>query len=184
MQDFHDVRARVAGGGKGEPRGSAGRHRRDEAGELVVVEQHPAALQLAPADTLDFDRDECADRPAVRGEPRRHVEPEGGLGQQPIALLHDDVVQKPEVFRRDEGRGDATVLVALHRRDPIGDRSVVATVVLGDRDLPAPFHGTPDQLEFAFRRKALSGHGQRRARRAVLRGDAEASDIAADGLGR
>ena len=73
-------------------------------------------------------------RAAARpGELDRHVEVERGLRQQAVALLHHDVVLEAEILRRDEARGDAAGLVALHRRDPVGDRREFAAVIFGDR---------------------------------------------------
>ena len=113
----------------------------------------------------------------------RHVEVECGLRQQAAALLHDDVVLKAEILRRDEARRDAAGLVALHRRDPIGDRREFAAEIFGNRDLPAPLHGAPDQLEFLPGGKALAGDRERRADRAVLGRDLQPADIAAGRLG-
>ena len=90
------------------------------------------------------------------------------VGQQPVALLHHDIVQETEVLGRDEVRRDATRLVALHGCDAIADRREFAAVILGHRDLPASLHRTPDEIEFLLRRKCLAAHGDMRAGGAAL----------------
>ena len=113
----------VSGRRDGEARGALRRHRRHEAGEHVVVKQHPAAFELAPADALDLDLDRRADRTALRtDDPCGHVEIERRLGEQTVALLDHHVVQEAEVLRCNEACRDASGLVALHRRDPVGGR--------------------------------------------------------------
>ena len=68
-----------------------------------------------------------------------------------------------------ERRSEAPVTVALHDTDSIGGRRVLAAVIFGDGDLPAPLHRAPRELELPVRRKALARFGgsptsRRRAR--------------------
>src|SRR5438094_17629 len=64
MQDFEDVQAGVAGRRHVEARGATGRHRGHEPGVLIVVKEHPAAFELAPANALHLDLDRRANGPA------------------------------------------------------------------------------------------------------------------------
>ena len=179
MLDFDDVTADMAGRGQREACGAAGGDRRHEAGELVVVEQHPASLELAPADALNLDCDGRAEWALVLGELDRHLDVERGLGQQPVSLLDHDVVLETEILGRDEARGDAARLVAPRGCNAITDRREFAAVIFGDGDLPASLHRPPDEIEFLLGGKCLAADGNVRARRTALRRDAELSHKAA-----
>src|SRR4051812_33104763 len=101
----------MAGRSQRKASGTAGGDRRHEARELVVVEQYPAPLELAPADALNLDRDRRAEWALVLGEFDRHLDVECSLGQQSVSLLHNNVVLEAEVLGRNEGRGNAARLV-------------------------------------------------------------------------
>ena len=75
----------------------------------------------------------------VLGELDRHLDVEGGLGQQPVALLDHDVVLETEILGRDEARGDAAGLVGLRGRDPITDRREFAAVISATVTFQLPF---------------------------------------------
>src|SRR6476619_8110272 len=134
----------MAARGQREACSAAGGDRRHEAGELVIVEQDPASLELAPADTLNLDCDGRTELALVLGELDRHLDLERGLGQQPVSLLHHDVVLETEVLGRDEARGDAARLVTPRGRNAITDRREFAAVLFGAGDLPASLHRPPD----------------------------------------
>src|SRR4051812_19804903 len=92
-------------------------------------------------------------------------------------------MQKAEILRRDEVRGDAAAAVAGHGRDPIGDRNEFAALIFGDGDLPAPLHRAPDQIEGLPGWETLTGHRNRRAGWAMCRLDRELPNEPARGLG-
>ena len=179
VQHLQDVHAGPAGRGDREARRAVRRHRGDPAGEIVVVEQIPRIDERPPADALDLDGDRRADRPALRRDLHRHVDREAGLGEQAAALLQHDVMHEAEIFRYNEVRTEAPGLVSLRLGDLVGDRPVLAAVIFRVGDLPGAVDRAPDELELLFGGQSLRGHRHRRARRAVLRRDGQATDIAA-----
>src|SRR5262249_56318735 len=62
--DFDDVQTRLAGRRNVEAGSPAGVYDRHEAGELVVVNKDPAALEFAPTNALHLDGDRRPRRPA------------------------------------------------------------------------------------------------------------------------
>ncbi len=91
-------------------------------------------------------------------------------------------MHEAEIFRRHELGGDTAVLVGLHLRDLVGDRSELAAEIFGDRRLPASLHGGPDELDFLIGREAFAAHDHRRAHGTMLRRHAQTSHKAAGRL--
>jgi hypothetical protein len=92
-------------------------------------------LQLTPADALGSTWIGVPTGPLL-DRTYRHVDVEGALRQQAVALLRQDVVQKPGNRPAREGRLKARICRC--GRNPVGDRIEAATVILAVCNLPAP----------------------------------------------
>ena len=71
-------------------------------------------------------------------------------------MLQHDVVREAEIVGRGERRRQTPASSDSHLGDLVADRLVFAAVIFGIVDLPASFHGAPDELEFLPGRQALS----------------------------
>jgi hypothetical protein len=147
VDHLEHVAADAAGRRDRHPRAARRGHRRHPAGVAVVVEQDPAVLELAIAIAVHLDLDRRTRRSAVGEKLHGHVDVEGVLREQAVALLQHDVVLEAEVIGRREGRSEAAGGVALHGRDPVGDRREGAPEIFRSRDLPASGYGRPGEIE-------------------------------------
>src|ERR1700720_3635566 len=111
------MRARPSTGRNGEPRRARRGHCRYPAGEIVVIEQHPAALERPPADALDLNRDRRPYRAARWRQGHRHIDSEAGLSEEALALLQYDVVEEAKILGHGEGHGELARCVGPRRRD-------------------------------------------------------------------
>ena len=137
----------MAGGRHIEARGAARGHRRDEAGVFVVVEQDPASFELAPADALTSTSIGVPIGPQVAPTIFAVMSRLNAVcvsRRLPCWITMSCLNPKSSGATK---RGDAAGLIALHRRDAIGDRRVFAAMIFGDRDLPAALHSSPDKIE-------------------------------------
>ena len=158
------------------------RHRRDPAGEGVVVGECPAVLQLAPADPLHGDLDGRAQRTAFGRYLDAHVDVEIRLGIEPFALLQDHVMAEAEIVGRGELGGELAGGVGAQARDEIGEGLIGAAVVFPGGRLPFPAHGAPDQIHLLIggQSAGLDAHGG--SSLPMTGQDRHAPHIAADGL--
>ncbi len=160
------------------------RHRRHPAGEIIVVHQHPAILELAPADAGDVDRDVAAGRRALGRDVHRHVDREPGLGDEAGLLLQLDVVGKAEIVGRGEAGGGMAGIIAPHHGDAVADRNVGAAVIFAVRDFPGAVDGAPHQVKGLAAGQPVDRDADRGSRRPVLGRQHHARGDRARGFGR